>query len=160
MQELLALFSSSRRSLKFSPGLASCCSSSILRIVVLSSLPKLFLRRVMDGWARPLRMERSVQKLWSRWRCWKQWERQSAVICVSRMRQLTAPIWTKSVILFALSWTSWRWGHKYMAIPKWQVWQTFWDRMVVATHSVRLFIRSTSLRMFCARLLYFGFCHA
>ena len=32
--------------------------------------------------------------------------------------------------------------------------------MVVATHSVRLFILSTSLRMFTARCLYFGFCQA
>lgn len=37
---------------------------------------------------------------------------------------------------------------------------TFCDKIVVATHNVRLFIRSTNLRTFTARCLYFGFCQA
>ena len=49
MHGLLAFLSSSLRSLKFSPGLASCCRSSILRDVTLSHLAKLFLSRVMAG---------------------------------------------------------------------------------------------------------------
>ena len=37
---------------------------------------------------------------------------------------------------------------------------TLCDRIVVATQSVRLFILSTNLRIFTARCLYLGFCHA
>ena len=40
------------------------------------------------------------------------------------------------------------------------VYGTFCESIVVATHKVRLFILSTSRRIFTALCLYFGFCHA
>ena len=71
MQGLLALFSSSRSSLKLSPGLARVCSVSRRFTVVLSSLAKLFLSRVIEGWARPFNKDMSVQRLCISNKCWR-----------------------------------------------------------------------------------------
>ena len=63
MQGLLALFSSSRNSLKLSPGLASVWRASSFLVVALSSLEKLFFKRVMDGCASPFNNDMRVQRL-------------------------------------------------------------------------------------------------
>ncbi len=63
MHGLLALFSSSRSSLKLFSGLASVCSASSLLLVVLSSLEKLFLSLEMEGCASPLSSDIKVHKL-------------------------------------------------------------------------------------------------
>ena len=63
MQGLLAFFSSSLSSLKFSPGLARACSDSSFLLADLSSFVKLFFNRVMEGWARPFSIDMRVHKL-------------------------------------------------------------------------------------------------
>lgn len=51
------------------------------------------------------------------------------------------------------------WGPFTSQVAFWRPF-TFCDKMVVATHNVRLFILSTNLRILTALCLYFGFCQA
>ena len=70
MQGLLDRFSSSLRSLKLSPGLASVWNASSFLLVPLSSFEKLFFNLEMDGCASPFSTDISVHKLCMSSRCY------------------------------------------------------------------------------------------